>query len=164
MRKNLSEKEFNQWKEEWMREKGCPFFACSQALYRNVCGRAYLCGVLYDYKIYQTQKWEKECDIGLPEDKSNTLPTKICPACTGSMCFKIDTDTGKFLSKSWCKIMNDFYVNMGYAIDRSWEKYIFSFGVFLLPIIGEEAYLDLCRHPEKFEEMTNAIRSREVQK
>jgi hypothetical protein len=164
MRKNLIEKEFNEWKENWMRGKGCPFFACSQAFFRDVCGRAHLCGVLYDYKMYQTQKWIKECDIELSEDKSNTLPTKICPACTGSMCFKIDTETGSFLSKSWCKLMNDFYVNMGYKVDRSWEKYIFSMAVFFLPIIGEEAYLDLCQNPDKLQEMMNGTKSREIQK
>jgi hypothetical protein len=155
MRRNLTEKEFNKWKEGWMKEKGCPFFACSQALFRDVCGKAYLCGVLYDYEMYRTQKWTQECDVKLTEDQSKNLPTKICPSCMGSMCMKIDPDTGKMTGKSWCKLMNDFYEASGISVDRSWEKYIFSTGVWLLPIIGEEAYLELYNNPNRIEEMLN---------
>ena len=150
MKRNMNEKQFNEWKENWHRQKGCPFFACSQALSRSVCGQSLLCGVLFDYEKYKKEKWIKECDIKLAEDETGKLPTKICPACTGSMSLKLDHNTGELIVKSWCPVMNTWYENIGYKVDRSLEKYAFGWGAFLIPVIGEEAYLNLVNNPEEF--------------
>ena len=66
------------------------------------------------------------------------------------MTLKINDKTGKVLGKSWCKLMNDFFEREGYEVDRHLEKYIFSLGVFMIPIIGEEAYLRSLENPEEF--------------
>ena len=150
MRKNLSEKEFNTWKEGWMREKGCPFFACSKAMFRQECGNGDICGCLYNYNMYKVKKWTKECEIKLTRDESKKLPTLICPSCTGSMTLKVNDETGKVIGKSWCKLMNDFFEREGYEVDRHLEKYIFSLGVFMIPIIGEDAYLRSLENPDEF--------------
>lgn len=148
LKRDLPEKEFEQWKEEWMREKGCPFFACSQAFVRKVCGGSYLCGVLYTYEMYKQNKWVKVCDINLAEDIKNVLPTKTCPACTGSMCIKIDSETNTPVGQSWCKLMNDYYQRNKIKVKRHLEKYIFSWGTYLIPLVGETAYLELAKNPE----------------
>ena len=143
MRKDLTEKEFNEWRSNWYKENGCPFFACSQSSLRSVCGSSYVCGILYDYKKYKTEKWIKECDIDLAQDQTNKLPTKICPACLGSMSLKIEEETNELLGKSICPLMNDFYKAMGYKVDRSLEKYLTQDAAFIFPFIGEEAYLNI---------------------
>lgn len=150
MRRDLTEKEFNEWKENWFKQKGCPFFVCSQALFRKVCGQSYLCGVLFDFEKYKSEKWIKECDVKLSQDDTGKLPTKICPACTGSMSLKVDAKTGKLLGKSWCPVMNQWYKSLGYDVDKSLEKYAMGWGAFLIPVIGEEAYLELINNPEEF--------------
>lgn len=150
MKRDLTEKEFNEWKDKWMRKKGCPFFTCSQALFRKSCGNTFICGVLFDYKKYKSERWIRECKVELSEDETNKLPTKICTACTGSMSLKINRETGKISGKSWCPIMNTWYKEIGYDIDRSLEKYALSWGAFLIPVIGEEAYLELVNNPDEF--------------
>jgi hypothetical protein len=137
LERNLSEEQFSKWKEEWLREKGCPFFACSQALYRKVCGNTLICGALFDYEMYKTKPWIKECDIELTINEYSGLPTKSCSACTGSMCLKVDDDHDLLIGKSFCKFMNDYYETKKYPVDRSIEKYLASWGAFLNPIIGE---------------------------
>ncbi len=146
--RDLSEEEFGKWKEEWLREKGCPFFACSQAIYRKVCGNTLICGVLFDYEMYKTRPWVKECDIELSIREDSGLPTKSCSACTGSMCLKVDDDHDLLIGKSFCKFMNDYYEANKYPVDRSIEKYIASWGAFLIPIIGEDAYLYIQNNPD----------------
>ena len=152
-KRNWKESEFNKWKENWLREMGCPFFACSQVLYRKVCGNTYMCGVLFNYEMYKNRRWLKVCDVKLAQDDKGVLPTKVCPACTGSMCIKVSQNTGQLISKSWCKIMNDHFENMGYVVDRDLEQYIFSWGAFLVPIIGETAYLSLSSDPNKLSKL-----------
>lgn len=160
MERDLTEKEFLEWKEEWLREKGCPFFACSQALYRKVCGNTLLCGALFDYQMYKTKPWVKVCDVELTIDKDSGLPTKSCTACTGSMCLKVDDDHDLLIGKSFCKFMNDYYEANKYPVDRSIEKYIASWGAFLIPIIGLEAYLAIQSNPRLIEKIYNEIEDR----
>lgn len=150
MRKNLTKKEFDKWKEGFMREKGCPFFACSQAMFRQECGNGDICGVLYNFEMYKVKKWTKECDVELTTDLTEELPSKICPSCTGSMTLKINNESGEVVGKSWCKLMNDFYEKKGFKVDRYLEKYLFSLGVFMIPLIGEEAYLRSLENPDEF--------------
>lgn len=157
MKRNLTEKEFNEWKDTWSRAHHCPFFACSQSLFRDSCGRSSICGVLFDYKRYKTEKWIKECDIELAYDTSGMLPTQMCPSCFGSMCMSFN-ENGQLTSKSWCKLMNDFYENKGFPIDRSLEKYILSLGVFFIPILGEKAYLEMSE--KSFEEIIKSIKEK----
>lgn len=149
MKRDFTEKEFDNWKKNWFKEKGCPFFVCSQALFRKVCGQTFLCGVLFDFEKYKNEKWIKECNIELAQDESGKLPTKMCPACTGSMSLKI-RDKNVLVGKSWCPVMNNFYEQIGYKIDRSLEQYALSWGAFLIPVIGEKAYLDLIESPDEF--------------
>ena len=94
-RRDMTEQEFNLWKENWLRKKGCPFFTCAQAMFRKTCGSSHMCGVLFDYKKYKEGKWIKVCDIPLQEDTSGNLPTKTCPACLGSMSLKLNEETGE---------------------------------------------------------------------
>jgi len=158
MRRNLTEEEFNKWREKWMREKGCPFFTCAKALFRKECGTTDLCPILFSYKDYKIRKWSKVCDEKLVEDNENIFPTKICPSCTGSLSLKVDSETGEIVSQSWCKFMNDFYEKKGFKVDRKNEKYIMSMGTFFIPIIGEEAYLDLINNPDKVDNILNEIK------
>ena len=148
MRRDFTEKEFNDWKEGWFKQRGCPFFVCSQALFRKVCGQSYLCGVLFDYEKYKKEKWIKECNVGLAQDETGKLPTKMCPACTGSMSLKVGNKV--LIGKSWCPVMNNWYEQLGYEIDRSLEQYATGWGAFLIPVIGEKAYLELVNNPEEF--------------
>lgn len=152
----MSEKEFNEWKENWLRKKGCPFFTCSKALFKKTCGSSLICGSVFSYKMYKEKKWIKECDVELQEDVNNALPTKICPSCLGSMCIKMNEETGELIGESFCKLMNDFYERQGINIDRHNEKYILSQGVWIIPFIGEEAYLNIANNPEKIKEIMNA--------
>lgn len=159
LERNLSEEQFSKWKEEWLREKGCPFFACSQALYRKVCGNTLICGALFDYEMYKTKPWIKECDIELTINEHSGLPTKSCSACTGSMCLKVDDDHDLLIGKSFCKFMNDYYETKKYPVDRSIEKYLASWGAFLIPIIGEEAYLYIQNNPNIMEQIQKEIQN-----
>ena len=160
MRRDLTEKEFNEWKENWQRQKGCPFFTCSQALFRKVCGQTYICGVLFDFEKYKKEKWIKECNVALTEDDTGKLPTKICPACTGSMSLKMNHSSGRLVCKSWCPVMNKWYQDLGYEVDNSLEKYSLSWGAFLIPVIGEQAYLDLIDNPEEFKKYIHSQRKK----
>lgn len=157
-KKDWTEAEFEKWRDGWMREKGCPFFSCSQALFRHVCGESYMCGVLFSYKDYKEKNWTKVCDIKLDEDKTGKLPSKICPACTGSMGLKVDHDTGRLICSSWCRLINNLYEEMGYIVDRKLEKYMTSWGTFLIPVIGEENYLQMLSKPEEFEKFVKQSR------
>jgi len=165
LRRNMTEQEFDQWKELWLREKGCPFFACGQALYRKVCGNTLLCGCLFDYEMYKSKPWIKVCDIALAVNEREDMPTKSCAACTGSMCLKVEDDHDLLIGKSFCRPMNDYYEASGYPVDRSIEKYIASWGAFIIPVIGEEAYLYIQNNPSIIEkiqgEIENAKRGRD---
>ena len=148
MNRNMTEQEFNAWRQEWLREKGCPFFTCSQVLNRKTCGNTLLCGCLFNYEMYKTKKWIKVCDIKLTEDEKKEFPTKMCPSCTSSMCLKMNHQTGEAWAQSPCKLMNDFFERKGMKVLRRLEQYILTWGVYLLPIIGEEGFLKLRNNPE----------------
>jgi len=158
MKKDLTEKEFNKWKDGWYRDKGCPFFICSQSFFRSVCGSSYLCGQLYDYDGYKKGKWIKECDIELVMDSKNILPTKICPSCIGSMSLKISNDE-EVVGRSICPLMNDFFKISGYKIDRSLEKYLTQDAAYIVPFIGEEAYLKIKDDPKELKKQLDNIRN-----
>ena len=156
LRRDLTEEEFNKWKDQQMKNiYQCPYFSCAQAFVRKVCGTTYLCGVLFDYKMYKEKKWIKVCDVKLAEDTQEKLPTKMCPSCTGSMCIKINHETGIPIGQSWCKIMNDYYERNNLKVDRHLQKYLLSWGVYLIPLIGEAAYLELIKDPELVEKILN---------
>ena len=148
MKRNLTEEQFNEWKTEWLKEKGCPFFTCSQAAFRKVCGNSYLCGFISDYKMYKNNKWIKVCDVKLAEDDTGELPTKICAACTSSMCLKVNHSTGDGIGISPCKLMNNYYERKKYKVDRKLEKYILSWGAFFIPIVGEKTFLEMANDPD----------------
>jgi hypothetical protein len=158
MKKDLTKEEFNKWKDGWYRDKGCPFFICSQSFFRSVCGSSYICGQLYDYDKYKEGKWIKECDIELAKDVNKKLPTSICPSCIGSMSLKINEETGEIIGKSICPLMNDYFKNMGYKINRSLEKYLTQDAAFIIPFIGEEAYLKIKDNPEELKKQLDIIR------
>jgi len=140
MRRDLSEDEFIEWKRQWLLEKGCPFFTCAQAVQRKVCGKDYLCGVLYDYEKYKLGEWRQVCDVQLELDTEEKFPATCCPSCTNSMCLSLEEKVGK----SCCPYMNDFYEDsLGIETDRSLEKYFGSLGSFVIPFAGEDAYLKL---------------------
>lgn len=162
LRKDLTVEEFNQWKQEWLQEKGCPFFVCSQALNRKVCGATFICGVLFDYKMYKDKPWIKVCDIKLSIGESESTPTSACSACIGSMCLKADSKHDILIGKSFCKSMNDFYETNGLYVDRSLEKYILTWGALLIPIIGEEAYLRIQENPKLMEEIQKKADKEEI--
>jgi len=150
----MSETDFNNWKEGWYKNKQCPFFACSQILNRKVCGNSYVCGCLYTYNMYKTKKWIKECDVKLTEDEKKEFPTKSCPACANSMCLKINHETGEAWAQSPCKLMNDFFERKNIKVLRNLEQYILTWGVYLIPIIGEEGFLKLKENPKLLENIT----------
>jgi len=158
MKKDLDKKEFEEWRNGWYREKGCPFFICSQSFFRSVCGSSYICGQLYNYDKYKEGKWIKDCDIELATDEVGNLPTKSCPACLGSMSLKVDDQTGELKGKSICPLMNDFYETVGYDTDRSLEKYLTQDAAFIVPFIGEEAYLDIKDNPQELKRRLNEIK------
>ena len=147
IKKGMSEKEFIDWKLNWFKEKGCPFFACSQVYERKVCGKDYICGALYDYNKYLKYEWKQECDVQLETDLEEKLPANCCPSCTNSKCVVEGT------AKSCCPYMNDFYEDeVHIPVDRSLEKYFLSMGSYAIPVLGEEAYLDLNNNFELFVE------------
>jgi len=152
MIKNLNEEEFEKWKEEWFKEKGCPFFACSQALYRKVCGKTFLCGSLFDYNGYIKDRWIKECDIKLSQDEEGKFPTKSCPSCMGSMTLKTDAESGTLYADSWCPVMNNWYEASGVKVFRGNEKYAATWGVYIIPLVGEKSYLEMLQDPSKLQE------------
>jgi len=152
LRKNFTEEEFEQWKQGWFEEKGCPFFACSQALYRKVCGKTFLCGSLFDYDGYKNDKWIKVCDIKLAQDEENKFPTKNCPACMGAMTLKSDHESGILYSDSWCPVINNWYEEAGIKVFRKNEKYGVTWGAYIIPLVGEQAYLEMIKDPKKFKE------------
>ena len=136
----MTEKEFIDWKINWFKEKGCPFFTCSEVYDRKVCGKDYICGALYDYKKYLNYEWKQECDVQLEIDKENYFPADCCPNCTNAN-----------IEKSCCPYMNDFYEDeLNLKIDRSLEKYFLSMGSYIIPTLGEQAYLDLNNNFELF--------------
>lgn len=157
LRRDLTEKEFLEWKESWLREKGCPFFTCSQALYRKVCGSTLICGGLFDYTMYKSKPWIKVCDVELATKEDTELPTKSCPACTGSMCLKVDDEHDILIGKSFCKWMNDYYETKKFPVDRSTEKYLTTWGAYLIPIVGEEVFLILQNDPSIIERFQKEI-------
>ena len=150
MEKNMSPEEFEKWREEWFKEKGCPFFACSQALFRKVCGKTFVCGCLYDYNGYKKDKWIKVCDVKLSQDEDTKFPTKSCPSCMGSMSLKTDQETGTIYSDSWCPVINNWYEAQGIKVFRNNEKYASTWGVYIIPLIGEKNYIEMIKDPEKF--------------
>lgn len=152
MRKNFTEDEFNSWKENWFKEKGCPFFACSQAIFRKVCGSTFICGSLFDYQGYLKDKWIKECDVKLSQDEEGKFPTKSCPACTGSMSLKAESNSGLLYSDSWCPVINNWYEQAGIKVIRTNEKYCTTWGVYIIPLVGEEAYIELLKDPQKLQD------------
>lgn len=138
MKKGMTEKEFLEWKTNWFKEKGCPFFTCNQVYERKVCGKDYICGALYDYPKYLKYEWKQECDIQLEIDSDETFPADCCPSCTNSNC--ISENKGH----SCCPYMNDFYEDeLKLKVDRSLEKYFLSMGSYIIPALGEQAYLEL---------------------
>lgn len=151
-RKDMSPEEFEQWKSEWFKNKGCPLFACSQALFRKVCGKTFLCGCLFDHIGYQKDKWIKVCDVKLDQDTEGKFPTKSCPGCVGSMSLKTDSETGIIYSNSWCHVINNWYEANGIKVIRNNEKYAATWGVYIIPLVGEKEYLDLINNPEKFKQ------------
>ncbi len=161
LRRDLSIEEFSQWKETWLREKGCPFFACSQALYRKVCGSTFICGALFDYAMYKEKPWIKVCDVKL-SDNEEQLPTHSCAACTGSMCLKFDEEREILIGKSFCKYINDIYESKKITIDRSVEKYQASWGAYLIPVIGEQAYLAIQNNPNLMEEIQKELDAKKI--
>ena len=161
LRRDLSEEEFNQWKESWLREKGCPFFACSQALYRKVCGSTFICGALFDYTMYKEKQWIKICDVKLSESEDK-LPTHSCSACTGSMCLKFDDEHELLVGKSFCKHMNDLYESKKIVVDRSIEKYQATWGAFIIPILGEDAFLTIQDNPKIMEEIQKELDAKKL--
>lgn len=163
-RKDWDRETFEKWKEGWYRDKGCPYFACSQALFRKVCGNTFLCGNLFDYKAFKNKKWIKECDIKLAQDETGEMPTKSCPGCMGSMCLKRDGETGTLYADSWCPIMNNWYASQGIKVNRKNEKYLNTWGVYIIPITGEKAYLEMVKSPELLKKfMENPSEFRENQ-
>jgi hypothetical protein len=165
MNKNFTEEEFNKWRQEWFEEKGCPFFACSQALFRKVCGKTFICGSLFDYAGYKKDKWIKVCDVKLEQDEEGKFPTKSCPACMGAMSLKTDSETGTIYSDSWCPVINNWYEASGIKVIHNNEKYSSTWGVYVLPLIGEKAYLEMLKDPNKFKAfMENPDEFRETEK
>lgn len=149
LKRNLSEEDFIKWKTEWLKTKGCPFFTCAQSLERKVCGKDYICGVMYDYQKYMLNEWVQECDINLELDKEEYFPSNCCPSCTNSMCLNAEKKTGS----SCCPWMNDFYEDtLKIKVDRSLEKYFMTMGSFIIPFSSEQAYLDLINNQKAFKE------------
>jgi len=106
--------------------------------------------------MYKTKQWIKECDVALTEN-AETLPTKSCSSCTGSMCLKFDEVHELLIGKSFCKYINDIYEAKNIPTDRSIEKYQATWGAYLKPIIGEEAYLYVQHNPNIMEEIQKEI-------
>ena len=139
LNKKMSLDEFSEWKEEFLRNKGCPFFCCKRSLVDPDCGSKRACGILTNYKNIN-DPWEEECTLDLlsKDPIPFPYPTPICSACTGTNCF-FETKDG-LLCKSICFLINDEAEKAFFDIDRSYEQYLLTLGAFVVPLFGEEIY------------------------
>lgn len=145
MKRNMTEAEFIEWKKDWFQKKGCMFFTCNQVYDRKVCGKDYICGALYDYNKYMKNEWKQECDVELEMDDKEIFPANCCLSCTNSNCIEEN------IGKSCCAYMNDFYEDdLHLKVDRSREKYFLTMGSYIIPALGEQAYLDLNNNLDLF--------------
>ena len=114
----MSLEEFSEWKEEFLRNKGCPFFCCKRSLVDSDCGTKRVCGVLTNFSNLK-DPWQEECSLDLSTDdqKPFPYPTPICSACTGTSAFYEQAEQIK--CKSICFLINDRAEQFEYSVDRS---------------------------------------------
>ena len=141
LNKKMSLDEFSEWKEEFLKNKGCPFFCCKRSILDKDCGTKRACGVLTNYQNIE-DPWEEECALDLSsQDKTLFVnPTPICSACTGTSCFYYDEKSDFVKCKSICFLINDRAEQSHFEVDRSFEKYLLTLGAFVVPLFGEEIY------------------------
>jgi hypothetical protein len=139
--KKMSLEEFKEWKEGFLKDKGCPFFCCKRSLVDKDCGSKRICGVLTNY-VNIDDDWQEECTLDLTsKDPTPFLyPTPNCITCTGTSAFY---ETDKIHCKSICFLINDRAEQSNIPVDRSFEKYLPTFGAFIVPLFGEETYLSI---------------------
>jgi len=152
IRRDLSEKEFNDWKEFYNRFIiGCTDYICSDNHPKKLCGIDTTCPTHSTYESYkgEANQCSQILDIlsskmeGIKKDGPITnkdvfdavykncvyvqAPNISCLSCAGKMNYCIN-DKNEIICRSWCKILNDYWEKNELAkhnsiLDRCLENY-----------------------------------------
>ena len=171
LRRNLSEQEFNQWKEFYNKFLiGCPDYVCSDLREDRLCGIDTTCPTHSTYESYKDEvyqctqltdtfgeKMEGFNRKGIFNNKQvfdyvyknsvyTQAPNFSCLSCAGKMNYCID-ENNKIVYRSWCKTLNDYWVKNNLAksnslLDRSLEKFKSKELRSLLAYVSEHEVID----------------------
>jgi hypothetical protein len=171
LRRDLSKAEFEQWKEIYNKYlMGCPDYICSDNNPERLCGIDTTCPTHSTYESYKDEIYQctqltdtfGEKMEGFDRNRSfsnkevfdhvyknsvyTQAPNFSCLSCAGKMNYCINQNN-KIVYRSWCKILNDYWVknnlaNSNSLLDRSLERHVSKDMRALLATVSEKEVID----------------------